>query len=84
MINQILFYFNGAVFFQFVQAYPIIVLMMVTGFILHFTPKSMEEKAEHFIQKLPLVGKALVLVVVIWLVIQVKSSDIQPFIYFQF
>ncbi len=84
MINQILFYFNGAVFFQFIEAYPIIVLMMVIGFLLHFTPQSWELKAEHFVQKLPLVGKAFVLVVVIWLVIQVKSSDIQPFIYFQF
>ena len=34
--------------------------------------------------KLPLLGKALLLVVLIYLVIQIKSSDIQPFIYFQF
>ena len=32
----------------------------------------------------PLVGQALLLIALIWLVIQVKSSDIQPFIYFQF
>jgi D-alanyl-lipoteichoic acid acyltransferase DltB (MBOAT superfamily) len=84
MINQILFYFNGSVFFQFIEAYPVIVLLMVIGFLLHFAPKSWEIKTEQFVQQLPLVGKALVLVVVIWLVIQVKSSDIQPFIYFQF
>ncbi len=84
MINQILFYFNGGVFFQFIEAYPQVAILLVLGFILHFTPRSMEQKAETIVEKLPLFGKALVLVVVIWLVIQVKSSDIQPFIYFQF
>lgn len=34
--------------------------------------------------RMPLVGQALILIALIFLVIQVKSSDIQPFIYFQF
>lgn len=34
--------------------------------------------------RLPLVGQALVLILLVYLVMQVKSSDIQPFIYFQF
>ena len=34
--------------------------------------------------RLPLIFQALILILLIFLVIQVKSSDIQPFIYFQF
>ena len=34
--------------------------------------------------RLPLVAQAMVLIALVYLVIQVKSSDIQPFIYFQF
>lgn len=34
--------------------------------------------------RLPLVGKAVLLVALIYLVIQMKSADVQPFIYFQF
>lgn len=34
--------------------------------------------------KLPFLGKAIVMVAMIYLVIQMKSSEIQPFIYFQF
>ena len=33
---------------------------------------------------LPFLGKALLMVALIYLVIQMKSSEIQPFIYFQF
>ncbi len=32
----------------------------------------------------PLAVNALLIVVIIWVVMQVKSADIQPFIYFQF
>ncbi|MFH0735729.1 MAG: MBOAT family O-acyltransferase [bacterium] len=84
MINQILFFFNGQVFFQFVTAYPEVLFLMVVGFIFHFMPVSTELKAEELITKLPLVGKAVVILLVVWLVIQVKSADIRPFIYFQF
>ena len=34
--------------------------------------------------RLPFLGKALLMVALIYLVIQMKSSEIQPFIYFQF
>lgn len=34
--------------------------------------------------RLPLLGKAVLVLAVIYLVIQMKSSEIQPFIYFQF
>ena len=34
--------------------------------------------------RLPFVGKAVLMVALIYLVIQMKSSEIQPFIYFQF
>lgn len=84
MIDQIFNYFNGEVATQFLQGYPEVSLLIVLGFILHFMPRSSEVLAEKFINRLPVAGQALVLVFVIWLVIQVKSADIHPFIYFQF
>ncbi len=84
MINQILFFFNGQVFLQFVTAYPEVLALMVIGFIFHFMPISFEVYAEAMVTKLPLVGKAILIVLMVWLVIQVKSADIRPFIYFQF
>ena len=54
------------------------------GYLLHFAPDSWQNACCRGVVKLPLLGKALLLVVLIYLVIQIKSSDIQPFIYFQF
>jgi len=84
MLDQIFNFFKAPVFMQFVEGYPIIVVMVVVGYLLHFVPKKLELKWEAFVTKLPLVGKAILLCAVIWLVVQFKSADIQPFIYFQF
>jgi len=57
---------------------------MLLGFLLHFTPDSWENAACRGVIRLPFLGKALLMVALIYLVIQMKSSEIQPFIYFQF
>jgi alginate O-acetyltransferase complex protein AlgI len=44
----------------------------------------MDVAAERWTTRLPLAGKAFMLLVVIILCIQTKSASIQPFIYFQF
>ncbi|GJQ61973.1 MAG: alginate O-acetyltransferase [Melioribacteraceae bacterium] len=84
MIQQILFYFHGGVFWQFIEGYTAVFIMMIIGFALHFTPERYEVVMEKLVTRSPMIVKALILVAVIWLVAQVKSSDIQPFIYFQF
>ena len=57
---------------------------MAIGFMLHFLPTSWETAAKRMMVKMPVIGYWLVLVLVIYLAIQMKSSEIQPFIYFQF
>ncbi|MBI9071441.1 MAG: MBOAT family protein [Melioribacteraceae bacterium] len=84
MINQILFFFHANVFIQFIDGYPSVLFLMIVGLLVHFTPKSLEIKTELLIGKLPVLGKAFLVAAVIWLVIQVQSSEMQPFIYFQF
>jgi alginate O-acetyltransferase complex protein AlgI len=84
MIYQILFHFTPTVFASFIVGYKSIVLLMLLGYLLHLTPTSWERWGEASITKLPLVGKAVFLLLIIMVVMQTKSSDIQPFIYFQF
>jgi alginate O-acetyltransferase complex protein AlgI len=84
MINQILFEFNPLLFFQIVWGYPLVIALMILGYFLHLLPKSLENLGQNEVSRIPLIGKAALLVIVILLVIQVKSSEIQPFIYFQF
>ena len=84
MLEQIFTYFQPEVFVQFIAGYKAVFVLIVIGYILHFMPKSMEKKLEDLVIAMPLVGKAVLLAAVVFLVAQVKSADIQPFIYFQF
>jgi alginate O-acetyltransferase complex protein AlgI len=84
MIRQMLFHFNSQIFVEFITGYKAVLLMMIIGYALHFIPKSIELKAESSVSNLPLLLKVAFMILVIILVVQFKSSDIQPFIYFQF
>ena len=84
MIRQIVFHFNPRIFFEFINGYKAVLIMMLIGYSLHFIPKSVELKTENIVTNLPLLLKVVFMILVILLVVQFKSSEIQPFIYFQF
>jgi hypothetical protein len=84
MLYQILYHLKPTLLFDLIAGYPAVVALMVIGYVLHFVPVNWEEKSQELLTKLPLVGKAAFIVLVIVLVMQTKSADIQPFIYFQF
>ncbi|HPI37672.1 MAG TPA: hypothetical protein PK397_06980, partial [Ignavibacteriaceae bacterium] len=65
-------------------AYPIIIILLVFAYLMHFTPDSWEKKTVEILSKTPVLLQAVVLAVVIWFVVQFKSAELQPFIYFKF
>ena len=84
MLNQIFTAFRPQLFPQLIEGYWRVFALMAVGFLLHFAPDSWENAVCRGVIKLPFLGKAIVMVAMIYLVIQMKSSEIQPFIYFQF
>lgn len=84
MLSQITFEFRPEFLPEFIKGYGTVLFWMMLGYALHFLPKSMERSAQRVATSLPLLGKALVLTAFIALVMQVKSSEVQAFIYFQF
>ena len=84
MLKQICTAFHPEVFMQLIEGYWKVFVLMGIGYLLHFAPDSWEDAVCRGVIRLPFVGKALMLVVLIYVVIQMKSSEIQPFIYFQF
>ncbi len=84
VIHQILFYFKGEVFWQWVTGYPLIFALIIIGYLSHYLPLKWENGIKQFLTDLPLPAKALAFTIVIWIVAQFKSANIQPFIYFQF
>jgi hypothetical protein len=84
MLLQIGTAFNGQIFLEFVNGYAPVVSLMAVGFLLHFLPGRFEYHLQKWVIALPLPAKALLLFLFAVLVMQVKSSDVQPFKYFDF
>ncbi|MBQ0021891.1 MAG: MBOAT family protein [Prevotellaceae bacterium] len=84
VFTQILTQFQPQVFMQWVESYWAVATLMLLGYVLHLLPDSWTDKSRSLIIKMPLLLKALILIILIFIVIQIKSSDVQPFIYFQF
>jgi D-alanyl-lipoteichoic acid acyltransferase DltB (MBOAT superfamily) len=84
MLTKIFTEFHGETIGQFLAGYPVVSTMIVAGFVLHFLPESWNTKVSDKIIKSPLWLQAAVFILLIILVVQVKSSDVQPFIYMQF
>ena len=84
MIRQIFTAFHPEVFLQLVAGYWKVFVLMGIGYLLHWCPDKWQDDCAKSVIHLPLVGQTLVVILLLYFIIQVKSSDIQPFIYFQF
>ncbi|MGN1218742.1 MAG: MBOAT family O-acyltransferase, partial [Phocaeicola sp.] len=84
MITQIFTSFHLELFVQLITGYWKVFLLMGLGFALHWCPDSWQNRCSDMVVRMPLPVQAILIIAVIFIVIQVKSSDIQPFIYFQF
>jgi alginate O-acetyltransferase complex protein AlgI len=84
VLEQIFLHFQARLFPQIIQGYPLVVCLMGLGFLLHYFPDKAKGRLQSAMAAMPLVLQSLILAVMIWIVLQMQSADIQPFIYFQF
>ena len=84
ILSNITHNFDLSVLPQFVGGYRAVVLLVVVGYAMHYLPSRWCEALHRRVATSSFVVQALLLTATIWLVMQVKSTDIQPFIYFQF
>ena len=84
MLTQIAVNFHPELFQQVVTGYWVVFAMILFGYVTHFVPDAFQERCVRVLERGGVVLCALLIAAVIYLVIQVKSSEIQPFIYFQF
>ncbi len=84
MTRQIFCDFHLSVAPQFIEGYLMIVLVMVAGFALHFAPSKWTGKVMARFHALGPWGQTIILVIVLMIIIQVRQSDIVPFIYLQY
>jgi D-alanyl-lipoteichoic acid acyltransferase DltB (MBOAT superfamily) len=84
ILHQIGFNFKGELFLQLINGYQAVFLLMAFGFAIHFIPSKVELKIKKVITISPSFVQAFLLAVMIYLVYQTRSAEVQPFIYFQF
>jgi len=84
ILSQIIYHFHPEIVTQFIEGYPVVVILFILGYILHFLPSQVDNWFKMRLTNAHLLVQAFVFVLLIVLVIQMKSAEVQPFIYFQF
>lgn len=84
VFNRIFTAFHPEVLPQFVLGYKVVFSLMILGYLLHFVPQQLETRVNDAVIRMPLVLQAVAITLLIILIFQIKSAEIQPFIYFQF
>ncbi|MDE7024903.1 MAG: hypothetical protein K2O88_03375 [Paramuribaculum sp.] len=84
MLTQIFTSFHAEVAHQFVSGYLMIVLVMVGAYLMHFAPASWTTWLKNKFGKLHPVLQTVVLAIVLFMIIQMRQTDIVPFIYLQY
>ena len=84
MLHQIFHNFHAAMIPQVISGYAGVFALIAAGYLLHLLPARVDAATQRLVTYAPLVLQVLMAAAMIWCVMQIKSSDIQPFIYFQF
>ncbi len=84
MMHQIMNNLTFGIIPQVLVAYKWVFIVMLFGFVIHWISEKWKERITDWFIAAPLWIKAVISAVVVILVYQSISSDMQPFIYFQF
>lgn len=84
MLTQIFTSFTPGDYGRVIMAYLPVMVLIASGYILHFLPVTTKEAYRGLFIRLPLVVKFLIAIGVILLLHKVGTDVVQPFIYFRF
>jgi D-alanyl-lipoteichoic acid acyltransferase DltB (MBOAT superfamily) len=84
MLNQIFNNFDAKTWTDFFANYHNVLYVMLTGFILHFIPHSVEEKVKAILSKSPLIIYLLIGLIMMGIFMQVKTAEPVMPVYLQF
>jgi len=84
MFRQIFTSFSPGSLLNVLTAYSQVIIIIISGYILHFLPVKVKESYRGLFIRLPLAVKIILVYLVALVLYNVQSADIQPFIYFRF
>jgi len=84
VIKQIFSNFQLELIPIMISSYYKTFIIIAVGFIIHWLPSNFKENYRGWFIKSHITLKILIVVIIIFILFQAKSAEIQPFIYFQF
>lgn len=84
MLRQIFSSFRPGDYGQVIMSYLPVIVLIVSGYIIHFLPVTVKESYRGLFIRMPVVVQFLVALAVALLLHRVGSEVVQPFIYFRF
>lgn len=84
MLGKIFTDFHAELLPDFLAGYPAVTVLVVLGFMLHYLPTSWNEGTGRLVARAPIAVQLLLLLLTLFIVVQVRGSEVQPFIYLQF
>ena len=84
MLYQLMFDFRWGLISDVVSGYYEVLLVILTGFIIHFIPEKIKNYYRNYFANLHVGFQILTSLLVVFLIYQIASTSLQPFIYFQF
>ena len=84
LIGKIFSSFDAAYILPFIKVRALLLLILIIGFAFHFLKNGLKNKMLVTFIKSPLIIKILLTIFIIQVVLQIRSENVQPFIYFQF
>ena len=84
LIRQITREFNARIIPEVVWSYKLVFGVMILGYLTHWVNQGWKLKWINRFIATPIWAKVLITIVVIFIIYQSWSADLQPFIYFQF
>ncbi|MFT5618753.1 MAG: alginate O-acetyltransferase complex protein AlgI [Arenicella sp.] len=84
VLYQMAFAFHPELILEMLTGYAKIFAVILLGFLLHWLPYNWKTDLQNHFRHAPDFAKAMVIVLLALLLFQLKTSESQPFIYFQF
>lgn len=76
--------FDWAYFGPFAEVRQLLLLFMVLGFGVHFLKELDKQRMQDYFASLPLLAKTFLFILVVQLILQLRTADVQPFLYYDF
>jgi len=84
LIHQVTHSFHAEIIPQVLWSYRLVFAVMALGYFIHWVPERWKLALLNWYIRIPIWAKALIAVVMVFIIYQSWSADLQPFIYFQF